>query len=182
MKLISQNLYKFSLFVGLSLVLGSCSSYDQFRHITEEFEVPTKIYKVEYNQAWQAVSDVMKKYNLEVKSQQSGLIKTRWEDNTLELNFSDSFGSSDTIKGAKFKLVVNVIKGFRGTREVSKVTVFKRQLIEQDFLQGWKVVPSDGILEKTILYRIDRILRIEKKLKSIEEQRSQEAEKDLLES
>lgn len=162
--------------------LASCSSYEQFRYITEEFEIPTKIYKVEYNQAWQAVSDVMKKYNLEVKSQQSGIIKTRWEDNTLELNFSDSFGSSDAIKGARFKLIVNVIKGFRGSREVSKVTVFKRQLIEQDFLQGWKVVPSDGILEKTILYRIDRILRIEQKLKQIEDQRSKEAEKDLLES
>lgn len=181
MKLLSQKLTKFAIFISLITSFSGCGSYDQFRHITEEFEVPTKIYKVEYNQAWQAVSDIMKKYNLEVKSQQSGLIKTRWEDNTLEINFSDSFGSSDSIKGAKFKLVVNVIKGFRGTREVTKVTVFKRQLIEQDFLQGWKVVPSDGILEKTILYRIDRILRIEQKLKMIEEQRSREAEKDLLE-
>lgn len=166
----------------LMTLMGSCTSYKQFKYITEEFEIPSKVYKVTYNQAWQAVSDVMKKYNLEKKDQSAGVIKTRWEDNTLELNFSDSFGTSDAIKGARFKLVINVIKGFRGSREVSKVTIFKRQLIEEDFLQGWKVVPSDGILEKTLLYRIDRILRIESKLKQIEEQRSREAEKDLLES
>ena len=49
-------------------------------------------------------------------------------------------------------------------------------MIEQDFLQGWKVVRSDGILEKTILYRISRILSIEGKLKKIEEQKAKELE------
>ncbi len=154
----------------------SCSSYKQFRYITEEFEIPTKIFKADYTQAWQAVLLVMKNYDLEFTSQESGVIKTRWISNTLELNFSDSFSRHDSVKEAKFKLIVNLVKGYRTGREVSKVTVFKRQLIEKDFLQGWKELPTDNVLEKTVLYRIERKLKIDNKLKIIEQQQSDEAE------
>ena len=107
---------------------------------------------------------------------EAGIIKTRWIDNTLEVNFADSFGSKDAVKAARFKLVLNVVKGFRGSREVSKVSIFKRQMVERDFLQGYKVIPSDGILEKTILYRIERLILMEKRLKAIEEKKRREEE------
>jgi len=144
--------------------------------MTEELEIPTKVFKADYAQTWAAVLEVMKSYDLELQNQESGIIKTLWVDNTLELNFADSFGSSDSVKSARFKVIVNVIKGFRGTREVTKVTVFKRQMVNHDFLTGWKVVPSDQILEETVLYRIERVLSIDRKLKKIEEQKSKEQE------
>lgn len=162
--------------ISTLLVITSCASYKQFQYIAEEFEIPSQVFKTEYSQTWQGVLQVMKKYDLEMQSQEAGVIKTRWIDNTLELNFADSFGSSDAVKSSKFKLVINVVKGFRGGREVSKVTVFRRQMIEQDFLQGWKVIPSDGILEKAILYRVNRVLSIDQKLKKIEEKKANEAE------
>lgn len=178
----SSFIYNFRVFLGLSSIflllsgMNSCSSYEQFRYITEEFEIPQKVYKHDFNQTWLSVLQVMKKYNLEITNQEAGVIKTRWIDNTLEVNFADSFGSSDAVKAAKFKLILNVVKGYRSKREVAKVTVYRRQMIEQDFLQGWKVIPSDGILEKTILYRIERNLAIADKLKKIEEQKAKELE------
>jgi len=119
----------------------------------------------------------MQKYDLALKNQEAGIIKTRWIDNTIQLNFNEAFGSQDMVKSARFKLVVNVVKGFRGSQEVSKVSVFKRQMIEKDFLQGWKVVRSDGILENTIIYRINRILLREKMIKSIEDKKAKEEAK-----
>lgn len=159
-------------------VFSSCASYEQFKYVAEEFEIPSRVYKADFNQTWQAVLQIMKKYDLALQNQEAGVIKTRWIDNTLEVNFADSFGSSDSVKSARFKIILNVVKGYRGTREVAKVTVFKRQMVEHDFLQGWKVIPSDGILEETILYRIERIISIDNKLKAIEEQKSKEAEKN----
>jgi hypothetical protein len=144
--------------------------------MSEEFEMPTDVYDATYNQAWQAVLQVMKRYELGLQNQEAGVIKTRWIDNTIELNFADSFGGSDSVKASKFKLIVNVVKGFKGSREVSKVSVFKRQLVEQDFLQGWKEIPTDGILESTILYRVKRKITIDNKLREIEEERSKEIE------
>ena len=82
--------------------------------------------------------------------------------------------SEKAIKAAKFKVVVNVVKGFRASREATKVTIYKRQLIEQDFLQGWKEVSPDGIMEKTLLYRIERLIATDNKLKEIDKAREKE--------
>jgi hypothetical protein len=169
MKIISLTLLYFTL-----LLNSGCASYEKFRQITEENEVPSKILNADYNQTWQAVIQVMKKYDISQQNQEAGYIKTRWMDNTLEVNFADSFGSSDAVKAAKFKLVINVVKGYRASREVSKVTIFKRQLVEQDFLQGWKELTSDGITESTLLYRINRIIEIDNKIREIDKAKEKE--------
>ena len=166
-------LYHLLFFLSL---LTACNSYQQFHHLTQELEIPSKIFRANYEQSWQAALAVMKKYDLEVINQESGLIKTRWHNNTLDLNFADSFGGRDSIKSAKYKLILNISKGFREGREVSKITLYKRQMVEQDFLQGWKVIPSDGITEKKVLYRIQRVLFMEGELKKIEDARIKEAE------
>lgn len=158
----------------LLLAISGCASYEKFRQVTEELEMPSKIFKADYNQTWQAVIQVMKRYDISQQNQEAGYIKTRWMDNTLEVNFTDSFGSSDAVKAARFKLVVNVVKGYRASQEVAKVTIYKRQLIEQDFLQGWKEVPADGIMEQTLLYRIGRLVETDNKLKEIDKAREKE--------
>ncbi|MDD0854066.1 hypothetical protein HBN50_13215 [Halobacteriovorax sp. GB3] len=158
------------------ILFHSCSSYEQFQYIVEEYEMPTQVFDSDYNLTWQAVIKIMSSYDLATKSQETGVLKTRWEDNTMQMNFSDSFSVGDAVKAAKFKLIINVVKGYKGTREVSKVTIYKRQMIEKDFLQGWKVIRSDGIQEKTILYRIGRVISLEKKLKEIEEKKAREEE------
>lgn len=162
------------LLIASIFLLTGCASYEKFRQITEEAEIPAKIFKADYNQTWQAVIQVMRKFDIAQQNQEAGFIKTRWMDNTLEVNFSDSFGSADAVKAAKFKLVVNVVKGYRAGREVAKVTIYKRQLMEQDFLQGWKEVTTDGITEKTLLYRIERLVAIDNKLKEIDRAREKE--------
>ena len=169
----------YQIFTVISMAaffLPSCTSYKQFQHIVEEFEMPSKIFRSNYHETWQAVLQTMKQYDLAIQNQEAGIIKTRWIDNTIELNFADSFGGTDAVKAAKFKVIVNVTKGYRSAREVCKVTVFKRQLVEHDFLQGWKENPTDGIFEKTLLYRINRTIAIDKDLKALEKRREQEAE------
>jgi hypothetical protein len=165
---------KFYLLIISMLFFGGCASYEKFRQVTEELEIPTKVYKADYNQTWQAVIQVMRKFDIAQQNQEAGFIKTRWMPNTLEVNFTDSFGSADAVKAARFKLIVNVVKGFRSSREVTKVTVYKRQLVEHDYLQGWKETPIDGIMEKTLLYRIERLIAIDNKLKEIDKAREKE--------
>jgi hypothetical protein len=158
----------------LLFFFSGCASYEKFRQVTEDLEIPSKIYKADYNQTWQAVISVMRKYDIAQQNQEAGFIKTRWIDNTLEINFADAFGSSETVKAAKFKIIVNVVKGYRSSKEVTKVTIYKRQLIERDFLQGWKEVSTDGIMEKTLLYRIERLIAIDNSLKEIDKAREKE--------
>ena len=166
----------FSIMTTCVLITG-CSSYENFKQVSEDFEIPSQVYRADYNKVWQEVMKITNKYEREVYNQEAGVIKTRWMDNTLELNFADSFGSNDAVKSAQFKIIINVVKGYRGNKEVAKVTVFKRQRVEQDFLQGWKIIRTDGILEKSILYRLERALAIEAKLQEIEDRKTKEAEK-----
>lgn len=162
-------------FILLGTVLFSgCASYEKFRQITEELEIPSEIFKADFNQAWQAVIQVMKRYDIAYQNQESGKIKTRWMDNTLQVNFADAFGSSEAVKAAEFKLVVNVAEGYSYGQKVTKVTIFRRQRIEHDFLQGWREVPTDGIQEKTLLYRINTLINNDNKLKAIDKAREAE--------
>lgn len=160
----------------LVFLLCSCTSYKNFQYITEEYEIPSKVFKATYDEAWQAVIQVMHKFDLALENPEAGVLKSRWIDNTRELNFAESFGKKDAVKSSKFMLLINVAKGFRGIREVTKITVHKRQLVEHDFLQGWKEVPTDGIQEQTILYRIARVIEIDKKLKIIEKAKNDQIE------
>ena len=160
--------------VLLGLILGSCASYEKFRQVTEEFELASQVYPATYDQTWQAVISIMKKFDILERNQALGTIKTRWSDNTKSYNFANVFGSTRDVKSARFQLQLSVAKGFQGGREVSKVTLYKRQLVEQDVLQGFKEMFSDGILEKTILYRIGQLLKIEKHLDEIQKQKEKE--------
>lgn len=169
---------KIRLLFCLFLVFNSCTSYEKFKQITEELEIPSMMFKADYNQTWQAVIQVMKRFDIAYQNQEAGKIKTRWMDNTLQVNFTDAFGSADAVKAAEFKLVVNVAEGYSYGRKVTKVTIYKRQRIENDFLQGWKAQPSDGIQEKTLLYRIEKLIENDNKLKEIDKAR----EKELLEN
>lgn len=156
------------------LLFSGCASYEKFRQITEELEIPSRIYKADYNQTWQAVLQVMKRFDVAYNNQESGKIKTRWMDNTLQVNFTDSFGSSDAVKAAEFKIVINVAEGYSYGRKVTKVTIFKRQRIENDFLQGWREEPTDGIQEKTLLYRIGILIENDNQLKKIDKEKEKE--------
>jgi hypothetical protein len=154
--------------------LISCSSYEKYKQITEELEIPAKIYKADFNQTWQAVIQVMKRFDVAFQNQEAGKIKTRWMDNTLQVNFTDSFGSNDKIKAAEFKLLINVAEGFSYGQKVTKVTIFKRQRVENDFLQGWKEVPTDGIQEKTLLYRVGVLINNDNRLREIDKAKEKE--------
>ena len=158
----------------LLVSLLSCSSYEKYKKITEELEIPSEIYKSDFNQTWAAVIQVMKRFDISFSNQEAGKIKTRWMDNTLQINFTDSFGSNDAIKSAEFQLLVNVAEGFSYGRKVTKVTIYKRQRIEQDFLQGWKEVPTDGIQEQTLLYRIGVKVKNDNKLKDIDKAKEEQ--------
>jgi hypothetical protein len=163
------------ILLSLLLTLSSCASYEKYKQITEELDIPSKVYSADFNQTWQAVLQVMKRFDVAYNNQEAGKIKTRWMDNTLQVNFTDSFGSSDAVKAAEFKLLINVAEGFSYGRKVTKVTIFKRQRIERDFLQGWKEIPTDGLQEKTLLYRVGIIIENDNKLKEIDKLKEKEA-------
>jgi hypothetical protein len=67
-------------------------------------------------------------------------------------------------------LRVTVAAGkFNGLDSV-RVSVRKEQLVERDVLEGERSIETDGVEEQTLLYRIGRLIAIQKKIERTVEQ------------
>lgn len=128
----------------------------------------------DYNTAWQAVLEALKRFEKTVQNRQGGILQTAWIDNTTEKNFVEGFGGDATYVKAKYRLNVSVAQGTYSGKPYVKVSILKEQSIQRDLLEGWKPVPSDSIEENTFLYRIGRIILMKLKLKQLEEQKMQQ--------
>lgn len=142
--------------------MSSCSSYDKFKKEADEFEIPMIVVNSDVNRTWAAVVSIMKRFEIEQQNMDSGVIRTKWIDNTLALNFTDSFGTTDKIKAARIKMLITVAAANTNkNKPQTKVTIYKRQLVENDAFQGWREVDTDLITEKTLLYRIERVVSMD---------------------
>jgi len=163
--------------LGLILLIGSlglgCASAYRKSLGGVMLNVHTRIYVTDMNTAWQAVLDSLKSNAIEVSNREGGFIQTKWTDNTSEKNFVDTFGTNYTYLKAQYRFRITVAKGVYDEEPSVKVTVQKEQLVQRDVLDGWKPVETDSIEEKTLLYRIGRLIYIRMKLNYLEEERIQ---------
>ena len=125
--------------------------------------------------AWQSTLEALKHNRLDISNREGGFIQTKWTDNTLDKNLTDSFGNADTYLKAQSRFKVNLAKGFYNGRSSVKVSVQKEQLIERDVLEGWRSVPTDSIDETTLLYRIARIIYMKSQIARLEEEKTKNA-------
>lgn len=135
----------------------------------DETQAVERLYTTELDTAWQAVLESLKNNRLDVTNREGGYIQTKWTDNTAEKNFSDSFGGGDLYLKAQFRLRIALSKGYYNGQLVVKVSIEKEQLIQRDVLEGFRPVLSDTIDEKTLLYRIGRIIFMKMKIAKLEE-------------
>ena len=135
----------------------------------------SRIYLTDFNTAWQSVLESMKSLRLDVTNREGGFIQTRWTENTAEKNFIDSFGAAESYLKAQFRFRVNVARGFYNGKPSIKVTVQREQLVQRDVLEGWRPVETDEVEERTLLYRIGRIIVIRTKLARLEEIKTKKA-------
>lgn len=158
----------------LTLVLGfgsSCMSAYKKSVGADTQQVYSKVFATDINTAWQSVLDSFKSIRLDVSNRESGLVQTRWQDNTAERNFSDGDGLTFPYMKAQFRFKVTLSKGIYKNTEAVKVTVLKEQLVKRDVLEDYRPLESDSLEEKTLLYRIGRIIYLKMKMAKLEEDR-----------
>jgi hypothetical protein len=91
----------------------------------------------------------------------------------LRKKFRRGVWQPDTSLKAQYRFRVSIAKGFYNGQPSVKIQVFKEQLVQRDVLEGWRpVVDEDQVDEKTLLYRIGRLIYIKMKLAILEEQKA----------
>lgn len=126
------------------------------------FKAHSKVYKASYEETWQATQKALSKYRLELSNIDKGLLKTEvikgakaWRSPTRKRPYSAGYSS---------QLKIRVIKGRIGKKPTVKVVIKKNVELQKDFFSQKKPLPSDGLEEKMILYRIKREIIINRGL------------------
>lgn len=121
-----------------------------------------KVYPNSFEDVWKAVNLVLQPYPLRISNMDQGILET----DTLRTGriWNPPYGTSAPGTGETYRLVIRVIKGSKGERQATKITILKDAAVQRDFFSDPKPLASDGLEEKTILYRIEREIQIERAL------------------
>ena len=154
MRLTSKLVILFSLVSGCTLLSGN-------REPPPEFKPREQIYYASFDQVWRATQLALQKYPIRVNNMDLGVLET---DNIKGYKVWMPPHRKSSSGGLSYKLNVRVVRGAVEGRGSVRVTVMKDLEKKRDFFAATQKLPSDGLEEKSILYRIRRELLIDKAL------------------
>lgn len=121
-----------------------------------------KIYYANYDLVWKAAHSAIR-YTIANENQDYGTIETDYikaVDGWLPPN-----QSRPQYKSARYKLIFSFAKGVTNGKESTRLTIEKKIEVFKDFISETQTVPSDGLEEQSIFYRIERELLVSQALK-----------------
>jgi len=121
-----------------------------------------KIFYAPYDSVWRAAHSALS-YTIANENQDYGVIETDF------IKSVDGWMRPDRTrpeyKSARYKLLLTFARGATPGRESTRVTIEKKIEIFRDFVSEKTLIPSDGLEEQSIFYRIEREILIQQALK-----------------
>ncbi len=158
-----------------SIALLSISSLIYFsacsipRHTVRPTEEANQIFQGDYDEVWNAALKVLDsfQYKYPAANKDSGFIETDFYTGYSKREYIFS-GGEKFPKESKWKLTLRflVMKSHPSSPRV-RVRIKKEEEVNQGFLEGWKKIESDLLTEKVILYRIGRVLYLNRKIEQL---------------
>ena len=121
----------------------------------------SKLFYTSYDQVWKSVMLAMEAYSIEEEDREKGFLRTEvikglsaWKPPFAEdkqKNLSQSY-----------VIYVHLVRGMTGFQPGVQVRVLKKVFVQKGFINEPERVPSDGLEEKMILYRIMREIDIDR--------------------
>lgn len=161
----------FAIFVGAILGQFGCATAFEKSLGTRESQ-HSKIFVTDMDLVWASSVESLKSYPIEINNREGGFLQTQWVENTQQRNFSDTYGSGkSTYHEAQLRYKVWVSQGFHDGEPSVKVSIQKEQVVKRDILEGFKPVETEPIEERSLLYRISRIVEMRAMLAKLEKER-----------
>lgn len=154
-------IFKLALLPAL-LSLPACALFVERGGPPKSIGPREKVYSATFEDVWKAVNLVLQPYPLRISNMDQGILET----DTLRPGrvYSVPFKTDGGKAGETYKLTIRVIKGQKGATPATKVTILKDIQLQSDFFSDPKPQPSDGLEEKSLLYRVEREILIERAL------------------
>lgn len=120
-----------------------------------------QVFYANFDEVWRAVNFVLQPYPLRISNMDQGNLETDMIRGYRI--WSPPYKSENAATAENYRLNIRVIKGAPiNGRPATKVNIVKELQIQSDFFSEPRSLPSDGLEEKSILYRIGREITIER--------------------
>src|SRR4051812_18618242 len=150
------------LLVLFCLSLSACALFEERNAPPKYYGPREQVFFATFEEVWRAVNLVLQPYPLRISNMDQGLLET---DGIRGYKiWVPPYKSDVNSAGESYRLTIHVIKGALEKKAATKVTLVKDTELQTDFFSDPKNVPSDGLEEKAILYRISREIQIERAL------------------
>jgi len=120
------------------------------------------VFYANYEEVWRAANIVLQAYPLRVSNMDQGVLETDAIHGYRI--FTPVYKPNDSPSGETYKLTLNVVRGSLERKVATKVALTKEITLQSDFFSDPKLLPSDGLEEKALLYRMGREIQIERAL------------------
>jgi hypothetical protein len=149
----------------LVLMLAACAtSPPASKSKTKNLPRPIyqKVFYFPYDNVWRAAQLALK-YPISVNNMDHGILET--DSIKADDGFAPPGGERSPSSGVRYKISMILAKGKVEGREGIRVTINKNIEKKRDFFSEAEVLPTDGLEEKVIFYRMERELIIDEALK-----------------
>jgi hypothetical protein len=126
------------------------------------FDPREQIFYGSFDAVWRVTQIALQSYPMRVNNMDTGVIET--EPIKGYKVWTPPYNPDMATGGLSYFLNVRVTKLSNDSRDGVKVSIVKNIELARDFFSEVDHLPSDGLEEKTILYRINRELTIDKAL------------------
>jgi hypothetical protein len=150
------NIFLFSFLFFAGFLFSGCASLEPEPRILHPV---SKVYHADYQKIWRATMLALEDYPIETEDNEKGSLKT--ESIQTETIWKYPFERESALTAAKYTIHIKLIKGAVKSKPMVKVRILKKILEQKGFIADPKRIPSDGLEEKAILYRILREINIE---------------------
>lgn len=146
----------------LCILLASCASKDKGQE-TREFN---RVFRSNFDTVWRATQQALLNYPMNINNMDTGFLQTLYI--TGKHRYKAPHEQKKRLpSGYQYRINVHILKSNSDRR--TKVTIQKEVRIQKDFFSDPLESNSDGYEEKSLIYRIGREIKIEKKLRRAHE-------------
>lgn len=148
--------------VLMVLSLTGCALFEERKGPETAFGPRDQIFNATFEEVWRAANLVLQPYPLRISNMDQGVLET----DTIHgyKIWTPPYKPEAAGPGKSYKLAVKLLRGNFSGRNAIKVSISKDASIQQDFFSDPRPTPSDGMEEKSLLYRISREIQIERAL------------------
>lgn len=167
MKLLTSHAIRGIFNLTFILSLSACATQD--KDAGKVMGPLIHVYDATFEEVWRATQKTLAHYPIRINNADLAQLET--EVIRPDKMWRPVHTKKQPSSGLRYFIKVSAVKGVKGRdKEAVRLSVEKVVTLERDFFAGPERVPSDGLEEESIFYRIQREITLDRSLKAAYEQ------------